>query len=204
MSFPYTSNQATILAPVIERTPVVVTDQTGQSVSGEAIFYKDDLKQRLSIDLEIEDYDNALLALLRTAIGAVESYTRLAIQPQTVVVRYTSYEGGPLPFGPVWALNPNPVVTPVVTGSTVTFNNGTSDALTDGDFPYINGSFEAGTVSYTSGYSRAQDSIRPVPDELIGAVLEHAASSFRAGGVTGSGNPGTYWKVLAGPKRRFD
>lgn len=187
------SSQA-LTAPVVERVPV--------NSDGEANAYIDLVKDKLAMNRSIHDYDEGLKALISSAIAAVEEYTRVAIQPAQVTVRYAGYDGSPLPFGPVWA-EPAPVVTPLVDGSTITFSNSTAAAVGEGDYPAIGLDFSSGTAVYTGGYSMLEANSKPVPDALIAAVVTHAASSFRAGGITG-GKPDDYWKVIAGPKRRFD
>lgn len=188
--------------PAPQAAPVVERVLTGEE--GEVWAYIDELKRRLAIDITNGAYDAELFDLLNAAIEAVEDYTRLAIRPGTVTARYSSYDGSPLPYGPVWA-TPAPVVTKLTSGATITMSDSTASAVGTGDFPAAGVGFVAGTVQYSSGYSRLTTTIgaKPVPSTLINAVIEHAASRFRSSGVAGA-KPDTYWKTLAGPKRRFD
>lgn len=172
-------------------------------VAGQEAAYLEELKDALGIERTVTDYDNDLTRKLKTAIGSVEQYCSVAMQPQQVTVNYGAYTPGePLPYGPVWTDNPVPVLTPRCEGSTITISDSTGTGLSEGEFPYIERRFPAGKVVYTGGYSRVEGDPYPVPEALIGAVLEHAAACFRSGGISG-GDPGTYWKTLAGPFRRF-
>lgn len=160
------------------------------------------LKKLLMITPSMPDFDDDLLARLPVSIDTVAQYCGLSMQPRMITATYANYSGDPLPYGPVWA-DPVPVVTPTQTGSTVTINI-TGGAIGGGTFPTLTGIAGPVTVAYKAGYSRGFIEGAPaLPDGLFGAVLEHAAAGFRAGGMAG-GIPTTYWKTLAGPYRRMD
>ena len=161
------------------------------------------LKKLLMMPAAMTDFDEDLLARLPVSIDVVGQYCGLSMQPRMVMASYASYGGDPLPLGPVWA-DPVPVVTPTPTGSTVTINITGGSAVSGGLFPALTGIEGPLTVAYKAGYSRGFIEGAPaLPDGLFGAVIEHAAAGFRAGGMAGHA-PATYWKTLAGPYRRMD
>lgn len=188
----YDSLSVPVQAPVVVRVPVET-----QEVNN----YLSRLKSALGMT-DIDDYNVRLVELLEIAMSAVEQYTRLSLQPQRVTVTYAQYAGEPLPFGPVWN-DPVPVVNTFYPDATITMTDETGSKVIGGAYPYLD-SFKAGSVSYTSGFSNAESgALFPIPGGLTGAIIEHAAASFRAGAVSGIA-PNTYWKTLAAPFRRFD